>query len=259
MRYLLALIIAVGLAACETAPTGPASKPAFTRADVIRGFDRVAFGREFADADSDRVLKYAEPIRPVIVHEPNDLQSIRRVRFVFQTIEGFYRAPVIERLETVEIRSIREGQLDPFNFVIYALGRDSYEILLNRLESRLAGNPKLWNQYELSRCSGFFGGDGSHDLRTFIIVDVDNPLHDMQECFFEEILQGLGLPDDDDGLIWSLFNDSNDVHIPGAFDNLLVSILYSDAIRPDMPRAQVQALVPAIVDDLWPLYQASDG
>lgn len=73
----------------------------------------------------------------------------------------------------------------------------------------------------------------------------------LDECFAEEMLQSMGLPDDSDNLIWSMFNDNNDAKWPGDFDNLLMSILYSPELTAGMQREDVRERVPQIVDELW--------
>jgi len=71
----------------------------------------------------------------------------------------------------------------------------------------------------------------------------------------EEILQGLGLPNDSDDLKWSIFNDRNGLIWPGNYDWLLLSMLYAPELRPGMDHEIAASRLPAILDRIWPAYQ----
>lgn len=258
IRIGAALLLAGFLGACATAEKRP-----FTRGDVIDGFDRVAFGREFSPEDSPVLVKFDEPVRILVVHAEGDREPLLRVRKVIRRIKTFHRHPEFRPIDTLSIEAYTPARERNHNMVIFAVPGRHWD----RVHARVvAGRPNagagtVGEAFYYYRCGGTLNNDGGRMTRALIFLDTEqNADRDgigyLDECFAEEMLQSMGLPDDSDELVWSMFNDSNDVKWPGDFDNLLMSILYTPELAAGMPREEVRQRVPRIVDELWPEYLA---
>lgn len=67
------------------------------------------------------------------------------------------------------------------------------------------------------------------------------------DCAYEELLQGLGLINDDGSLPWTMFNDNVQMGFFDTYDQYLVNILYDPRIRPGMTKAEVDKLLPDVL------------
>lgn len=254
MIRILGVLLALGLlSACVTDEKRP-----FTRSDVIDGFDRVAFGREFSPKDSPFLVKYDEPIRILLVHAEGDREPLLRVRKVIRRIKSFHRHPEFRPIDTLSIEAYAPNREKDHNMIIFAVPGRYWD----RVHARVvAGRPNagagtVGEAFYYYRCGGTLQNDGGRMTRSLIFLDTEqnadrDGIGHLDECFAEEMLQSMGLPDDSDDLIWSMFNDSNDVKWPGDFDNLLMSILYTPELTAGMQREDVRERVPQIVDELW--------
>lgn len=255
LRVLTALAAAaVLLAGCAT----PGRHSDFTEADVVRGFEIVAFGREFADEEATYLTRFDAPIHVHVLHEPHDLRPVDGTRAVMETIAGFHRPPAFAGLTHASIDQGRSEAIDNAHILVVALGSRNYETFYKKASKRWieGGKPLVADHFYFSRCGASITDRKGRIRRAVVFLDVDDMSPILNECLAEEILQSLGLPDDDDSLIWSMFNDSNDVRLPTDFDNLLVSILYSKALEPGQSRRQVMQQVPGLVRELWPSHLA---
>lgn len=248
-RLAAVLAFSLSLAACVSAPDQD-----FTRDDVVRGFELVAFGREFANREASYVIKFDHPVHVHVVHEAGDDAPVEKTRAVIATIEGFHRHPDFAPMTSAPVDEEATADLEDADVLVMALGSENYEAFYERVSERWIESGKLLvaDHFYFSRCGANIVDTKGRIRRAVVFLDVDDMSPLLDECLSEEILQSLGLPDDDDSLIWSMFNDSNDVKWPGAYDNLLISVLYSDRILPGMSRKDAMKIVPSIVRELWP-------
>ena len=82
--------------------------------------------------------------------------------------------------------------------------------------------------------------------RAEVILPVDADEFRFYDCAYEELLQTLGLIDDDNSVPWTMFNDEVQMGFFDVYDQYLVNILYDPRIRPGMTKAEVEALLPQI-------------
>jgi Protein of unknown function (DUF2927) len=66
------------------------------------------------------------------------------------------------------------------------------------------------------------------------------------DCAYEELLQSLGLINDDSSVPWTMFNDDVQMGFFDVYDQYLINILYDPRIRPGMTKAEVEAALPEI-------------
>ena len=85
-----------------------------------------------------------------------------------------------------------------------------------------------------------------------IIINSDNIPEVVEHCLVEEITQALGLPNDDPGIIPSIFNDTLQLDALSFIDQVLVRVLYDPRLLPGTPRVDAIAIARAILEELNP-------
>jgi len=96
---------------------------------------------------------------------------------------------------------------------------------------------------------------GSNEvMRTaFITIDVTVPKQILETCYFEEIVQALGLYRDDDSYFNSLFTDSYKYYRkPTGLDWLMLKILYDDRLKHGMEKEEAMPIAREILTELRP-------
>jgi len=92
--------------------------------------------------------------------------------------------------------------------------------------------------------SGFAKDQNYRILRAEAILPVDAGDFTFHDCAYEELLQPLGLINDDSSVPWTMFNDEVQMGFFDVYDQYLVNILYDPRVRPGMTKDEV--------DKLWP-------
>jgi hypothetical protein len=70
------------------------------------------------------------------------------------------------------------------------------------------------------------------------------------DCAYEELLQALGPINDDSSVPWTMFNDEVQMGFFDLYDQYLMNILYDPRIHAGMTRAEVRAVLPAVLPDV---------
>jgi len=83
--------------------------------------------------------------------------------------------------------------------------------------------------------------------RAEAILPVDVAEFGFYDCAYEEVLQGLGIINDDSSVPWTMFNDDVQMGFFDVYDQYLVNILYDPQIRPGMTRDEVNKLLPDVL------------
>jgi hypothetical protein len=98
------------------------------------------------------------------------------------------------------------------------------------------------------QCLSGIGHDEHFRIRraeAILPADVDE--FSFYDCAYEELLQGLGVINDDDSVPWTMFNDQVQMGFFDLYDQYLLNILYDPRVRPGMSKTEVDALLPAIL------------
>ena len=95
--------------------------------------------------------------------------------------------------------------------------------------------------------SGFRKDDSSRILHSDVLIVADAGDFVFYDCIYEELLQSLGPINDDTTVPWTMFNDDVQMGFFDVYDQYLLNILYDRRIRPGMTRAEVEALLPAVL------------
>ena len=95
--------------------------------------------------------------------------------------------------------------------------------------------------------SGIAKDESYRILRAEAILPVDAGDFAFYDCAYEELLQGLGVINDDSSVPWTMFNDDVQMGFFDVYDQYLVNILYDPRVRPGMTKAEVDKLWPEVL------------
>lgn len=82
------------------------------------------------------------------------------------------------------------------------------------------------------------------------IIRAELPDLSRRACYYEEIAQGMGLPNDSPRARPSLFNDTAEFAVLTVLDEQLLRILYDPRLRPGMREAEARPILRRIVNEL---------
>ena len=82
------------------------------------------------------------------------------------------------------------------------------------------------------------------------VIRAELPDLSRRACYYEELAQGMGLPNDSPVARPSLFNDSAEFAVLTALDEYLLRILYDPRLRPGMREAEARPIIRRIVNEL---------
>lgn len=105
--------------------------------------------------------------------------------------------------------------------------------------------------------AAFSQGRGDVYTGAIAIVRAELPERTRHACLHEEMAQGLGLPNDSDRAVPSIFNDNQEFARLTSLDLLLLRIHYDNRLRPGMRAAQARPIVRRIVAELTGASEAS--
>ncbi|WP_175546828.1 DUF2927 domain-containing protein [Natronohydrobacter thiooxidans] len=82
------------------------------------------------------------------------------------------------------------------------------------------------------------------------IIRAELPDLSRRACYYEELAQGMGLPNDSPRARPSLFNDSAEFAVLTVLDEQLLRILYDPRLRPGMREAEARPVIRSIINEL---------
>ncbi|MGY6549863.1 MAG: DUF2927 domain-containing protein [Roseinatronobacter sp.] len=93
---------------------------------------------------------------------------------------------------------------------------------------------------------------GGSDIYTDAVAVIRAELPDLSRraCYFEELAQGMGLPNDSPRVRPSLFNDSGEFAVLTVLDEYLLRILYDPRLRPGMRAPEARPVIREIANEL---------
>jgi hypothetical protein len=208
----------------------------FTNEEIREGFFKIAFGAELQlDKPVERVRKFDEPIRIFVVSH-----GVPDRRPEIAAIVDDIRAHV-NHLDVAITNDRRSA-----NFVVRLVAERN----LDRTIRSLYGNDKAKRiQQSLSpQCLSGIGKDDRYRIRRAeAILPIDAGDFTFYDCAYEELLQALGVINDDRSVPWTMFNDEVQMGFFDVYDQYLLNILYDPRIRPGMTKDEVNALLPEVL------------
>ncbi len=213
-----------------------AERTSFSNNEISEGFFKTAFHAELQfDKRVERIRKFDEPVR---VFVDNRGRSDRGAQIA--TIVADIRAHV----NHLDIATTSDRQTA--NFIVMLVPRRDFA---QTIRFRYGASQAKQIQSSLHpECLSGIGKDKTYRIRRAeVILPVDAEEFRFYDCAYEELLQGLGLINDDGSLPWTMFNDNVQMGFFDTYDQYLVNILYDPRIRPGMTKAEVDKLLPDVL------------
>jgi hypothetical protein len=246
--WLAALGLSVALAAAALAGTPArsenteialrraAERTSFTDAEIMDGFFKIAFRAELQfDQKAERIRKFDEPVRVAIV---NRGMPARRAQIAAVIADIRARVAHLDIAITQDPRAA--------NFVVMLVPKRDF----NRTVRSLYGRDKAKQIRErLSpQCLSGIGKDERYRIRRAeVVLPADAADFTFYDCAYEEILQGLGVINDDASVPWTMFNDDVQMGFFDVYDQHLLNILYDPRVRPGMTKEEFGKLAPQVL------------
>jgi hypothetical protein len=208
----------------------------FTNAEIREGFFKIAFGAELQiDKPAGRVRKFGEPVR-IFVEAAGAPQRRSELANVVADIRSR-----VNHLD-IDLTSDRHAA----NFLVRLVPEHK---LKSTIRALYGSDRATQIQKELKpECLSGIGKDESFRIRRAeVILPVDAGDFTFLDCAYEELLQALGVINDDASVPWTMFNDDVQMGFFDVYDQYLLNILYDPRITPGMTRDDVDAALPDII------------
>ncbi len=239
LAVLLLAATTIAASAQERQPTTnrrAVERTAFSDAELIDGFFKIAFGAELDLAGSGkRIRKFDGPVRvsvesrarpdrrPQVADVVDDIK--RRVQHLDIAMADAVTAA------NVAVKLVRDRDLAGAIGQLY--GRER----VRRIQRSLA-----------PQClSSFRRNETFRIIRADVIVVADAGDFVFFDCIYEELLQALGPINDTNSVPWTMFNDNVHMGFFGIYDQYILNILYDPRIRPGMQPDEVHAVLPQVL------------
>lgn len=218
----------------------------FTDDDLHRNFLSIALRAEAAD-DTDSageiaIAKWDTPLR-YRLHgaKPADYVQVANVTARLRLLTG------------LDIRPAERGD-DPNMELWFVTPRERVGIV-RALSAEKAIGPQVarlilrWRDTEAEKCLGLMATDPrrSSILNSVILIKDELPKRIRDACIVEEVVQSLGLMNDDRRARPSIFNDDQRYLDLTTHDEYLLRILYDRRIQPGMTRRDVAPMLRGII------------
>ena len=247
VALLIVLMLATGgaIGAAFLLSNGSAPAPPARLSDqaITRHFLTIAFGREYARSPARHLAKWQGPIRYAIARWTGGPDTEKAEAALHRQMR---------RLAALTGLTITPTTLFKANFLI---GLTSERLFAWQVKRALAGaNKSLGTEIANANCVGFFGQDPQTRaiVNARVIIPVDRAVRRglLNRCIVEETSQVLGLPNDADGGVRSVFNDADTTAALSPLDRLFVALLYHPSLTAGMGRSATRRAIREILPAL---------
>ena len=234
----------------------PADAP-YDRGDLERNFRLIAFRSEFPAAgdiiDEKPLSKWRGTITWRIVGDdrPSDHARMQALGARIEAATGLE----LREAEAAETPRMLIMYLSPEArpTMRSALAQRFPEALLEMFDTWAS---QLW---VVCYATTYRGGDGPWTSGALIGIRDELPDLLRDSCLDEEVVQALGLPNDDASVRPSIFNDDEEFAFMTRHDADLLRILYDPRLKPGMTEAEAAPIVRRIVDEMDDVPPAPTG
>jgi hypothetical protein len=218
-----------------------AERTSFSNEEIRDGLFKTAFRAELQlGRNEERIRKFDEAVR-VFVDNRGAPARTTEIAAIVQDIRAR-----IAHLDLAMTTDRKDANL----LVTVVPARDFARTIRTRYGA-VAG--KATQNSLHPECLSGIAKDQSYRIRRAeVILPADAEEFRFYDCAYEELLQSLGLINDDSSVPWTMFNDDVQMGFFDVYDQYLVNILYDPRIRPGMTKAEVDALLP----DIFPIVRA---
>ena len=213
-----------------------AERTSFSNDEIKEGFFKTAFHAELQfDRPAERIRKFDDAIRVFVVN--------RRAPDRGAAVEAVV-ADIRSRVNHLDFAVTADR--DKANVVVLLVPEREFA---DTIHARYGEAQATKIQKSLRpQCLSGIAKDRSYRIRRAeVILPVDADEFTFYDCAYEELLQALGLMNDDNAVPWTMFNDDVQMGFFDVYDQFLVNILYDERIRPGMTKNQVGKLLPDIL------------
>lgn len=236
----------------------PADAP-FSNDDLLINFEKIALNREYRRENGElieertptRVSRWTGPVRYRLIGDGATAQDAADYRDLAQRLSD------LTGLEVSEAAGPGAGPAP--NVVIRILGPKGRRDFINQLEEEGAADrmPLIveWADDIRYPCVGQIGYiDSARGRITGALIVIKAELEGLfrKSCIHEELIQSLGLLNDDDDVRPSIFNDDQEFALMTEHDELLLRVLYDNRLSPGMSAEEALPIVPEIIAELRP-------
>ena len=211
-------------------------RTSFSDDEIKEGFFKTAFHAELQfDRRLERIRKFDEPVR-VFVDSRGTPDRRAEIASIIADIHA--------RVDHLDLAMTNDRQAA--NFVVTLVqSRD----LAPTIRAHFGPDKAKRIQQSLHpQCLSGIGKDQSFRIRRAeAILPVDAGEFAFYDCAYEELLQGLGVINDDDLVPWTMFNDNVQMGFFDVYDQYLLNILYDPRVRPGMTKGDVAKLLPDVL------------
>ncbi len=231
--------------------TEPQDAP-FGREALIRNFERIALNHQ-ADTLKPGSAKNSRP-NPISRWQGPLRYALRGGATT--EADRTETARLMTRIADLTGLDIAEAAPDEANFLILIVAEAGRERLLDRLEATAPQRARIYrfwlkNPSTICVANNLVSGPGGIYLAAATVVIGDEVKGVLRRaCLHEEIVQSLGLANDDDVVRPSIFNDDGEFALLTRHDEWLLRILYDPRLAPGMDAAAAMPVVRRIVAGL---------
>jgi Protein of unknown function (DUF2927) len=218
-----------------------AERTSFSNAEIKDGLFKTAFGAELQLGRRDeRIRKFDEPVR-VFVDNHGAPARTADIAAIVEDIRA--------RVHHLDL-AVTPDRKDANVLVVVVPSRNFAQTIRSRYGESAA--KKIQRSLHPQCLSGIAKDETYRIRRAEVILPADADEFQFYDCAYEELLQSLGLINDDSSVPWTMFNDDVQMGFFDVYDQYLVNILYDPRIRPGMTKQQVGALLPNVLATVRP-------
>ncbi len=232
---------AVGCAAAAIWLLGNADtdRVPLTRDQLVRNFEIIVFHNEFDSQTDVRLRKWVLPVRIYLDIRAGDRKTLE------ETVQDHIQHLV--RITGYDI-ALTDDKAEANVFVVFEIQKN-----LGQIRRQYFGpNFNLIQVMQGQMCIGQYRSNGRYEItKAVVVIPIDRALANgrVRACVVEEVTQILGLPNDSDEVVPSVFNDHTpDVELTSQ-DILLVRLLFDQRLTPGMPRLDALDTVRQILEE----------
>ena len=225
-------------------------EPFFSNKQLHRNFLSIAMRAEAADdvdlSGNIAVAKWVKPLHYQIVGGTSaDIEKVSALVTRVRRLTGIEMAPADAREPNVTLSFV------PFRFRDNAVYRLTDQ---GTLGPAVGGMVARWRDTEREKRLGLISVDPTSGeiAKADILIKDELPTLIRDACIVEEIVQSLGLMNDDPRARPSIFNDSQEFLDLTSHDGYLLRILYDPRVRPGMTLQVMRPLVEQIIREVRP-------
>jgi hypothetical protein len=220
----------------EIASRRAAERKSFTDDEIKDGFFKIAFGAELQfDRRDERIRKFDEPIRVFVINRGRPDRRAAIAAIVADT-----------RAHVNHLDLAMADDAEHANFVVTLVRHRAFARTVRYYYG--ANKAKRIQRSLRPQCLSGIGKDRDDRItRAEAILPVDIGDFAFYDCAYEELLQGLGVINDDNSVPWTMFNDDVQMGFFDLYDQYLVNILYDPRIKPGMTKSEVGDVLPDVL------------